>query len=105
VSQKRVMVVYALRERQFYWQVELPAEGTVADAIVAARELAAAHDEGPDVPWHEAHIGIFGELTTRAAVPRDGDRIEIYRQLQADPKESRRERAKRLRGTKGGAKS
>ena len=63
---------------------------TVRDALVAARTAA---DPGLEVPW-EADVGIFGELCDRGAVPRDGDRIEIYRPLKADPKESRRERAR-----------
>ena len=69
--------------------VTLPDGATVADALEQARAQAA----GLDVPWN-ADVGIFGELCDRAAVPRDGDRIEIYRPLKADPKESRRERAK-----------
>ena len=60
-----------------------------AEALAQARTQSA----GIDVPW-EADVGIFGELCDRAAVPRDGDRIEIYRPLKLDPKESRRERAR-----------
>ena len=67
--------------------VTLPDAATVADALEQARAQAA----GLDVPWN-ADVGIFGELCDRAAVPRDGDRIEIHRPLKADPKESRRER-------------
>ncbi len=64
-------------------------DATVAVALVQAR----AQAPEIDVPW-DADVGIFGELCGRDAVPRDGDRIEIYRPLKADPKESRRERAK-----------
>jgi uncharacterized protein len=86
---KRCTVAYATPERQWLWVVTLPDGATVADALEQARAQAA----GLDVPWN-ADTGIFGELCDRAAVPRDGDRIEIYRPLKADPKESRRERAK-----------
>ena len=58
----------------------LPDGATVADALAAARAQAA----GVDVPW-DADVGIFGELCDRAAVPRDGDRIEIYRPLKVGP--------------------
>jgi uncharacterized protein len=105
VSHKRVSVAYALRDRQFYWQLELPLEATVGDAIDAARRLASADNAGPDIPWQDAPVGIYGELTSRAAVPREGDRIELYRALEADPKESRRERVQRLRRAKGDARS
>ena len=70
------------------WRVLLPDAGTVSEALAQAREQAT----GIEVPWG-ADVGIFGELCDRAAVPRDGDRIEIYRPLRSDPKESRRERA------------
>ena len=82
-------MAYATPERQWLWVVTLPDSATVADALEQARAQAA----GLDVPWN-ADVGVFGELCDRAAVPRDGDRIEIYRPLKADPKVSRRERAK-----------
>jgi putative ubiquitin-RnfH superfamily antitoxin RatB of RatAB toxin-antitoxin module len=86
---KRCTVAYATPERQWLWVVTLPDSATVADALEQARAQAA----GLEVPW-SADVGVFGELCDRAAVPRDGDRIEIYRPLKADPKVSRRERAK-----------
>jgi uncharacterized protein len=86
---KRCTVAYATPERQWLWAVTLADGATVADALEQARAQVA----GLEVPWN-ADVGIFGELCDRAAVPRDGDRIEIYRPLKADPKESRRERAK-----------
>ena len=89
---KRCLVVYALPERQWQWQVALADDATVGDA------LDAAHMQAGDlaVPW-EGAVGIFGALCDRNARPRDGDRIEIYRPLRADPKESRRERVKARR--------
>lgn len=81
-------VVFALPERQWSWRVELADEGTVADALAQAR----AQYSGEEVPW-EADVGIFGEPCARDALPRDGDRIEIYRPLRSDPKASRRARA------------
>jgi len=85
---KKCIVAFATPARQWQWAVSLPDGATVAEALEFARAQAA----GVDVPWH-ADTGIFGELCDRAAVPRDGDRIEIYRPLKADPKESRRARA------------
>lgn len=86
---KRCLVVYALPERQWQWQVTLTEADTVADALAQARAQAGE----VAVPW-ESQVGIFGALCDRNAVPREGDRIEIYRPLKADPKESRRERVK-----------
>jgi uncharacterized protein len=86
---KRCTVVFALPERQWSWPVTLEEQGTVGDALTIAQ----AQAERGDVPWDTADVGIFGEICDRAAIPRDGDRIEIYRPLRSDPKESRRARA------------
>jgi len=86
---KNCTVAFATPTRQWLWQVTLPDQASVGDAIERARE----QGSGIDVPW-DAEVGIFGELCTRSAVPRDGDRIELYRPLSSDPRESRRARAK-----------
>ena len=86
---KRCTVAYALPERQWLWQVDAPDSATVGELISRARDMAGAMD----VPW-DGPVGVFGALCERSVVPRDGDRIEIYRPLNADPKESRRARAK-----------
>ncbi len=91
---KRCLVAYATRERQYLWAVELPPGADVAQALAAARHLA----PGVDVRWDDAEVGIFGEPCSRSHVPRDGDRIEIYRPLAEDPRQARRERARRTRG-------
>lgn len=90
---KRCLVAHALPERQDVWAVELPAQATVAEAIALARRASGRED----VPWDTAPVGIFGEPCARDAIPRDGDRIELYRPLAFDPRETRRERAKRIR--------
>jgi uncharacterized protein len=92
-ARKRCTVAYASAQRQELWTVELDAQATVADALALARKSAGA----VDVPWDTAPVGIFGESCERSAVPRDGDRIEIYRPLNVDPKESRRDRVRRAR--------
>src|SRR5689334_7502028 len=85
---KTCLVAFATPARQWTRQVALEDAATVADALDRAREQAGAIE----VPW-DADVGIFGELCARDAVPRDGDRIEIYRPLRSDPKASRRARA------------
>jgi uncharacterized protein len=93
---KRCVVVYALPERQYRWEVDLPADATISQALDAARSVAGV--DADQIPWDSADVGIFGELRTRADPLRDGDRVELYRPLQHDPRESRRDRVKRLRG-------
>jgi putative ubiquitin-RnfH superfamily antitoxin RatB of RatAB toxin-antitoxin module len=85
---KTCLVTFALPTRQWTWRVTLDDAASVAEALARAREQAGALE----VPW-DADVGIFGELCGREAVPRDGDRIEIYRPLRSDPKASRRARA------------
>lgn len=85
MASMRVEVVYATRASADRVTVELPEGATVREALQAA-----GMKEG------EA-LGIFGrrvEADTRLA---DGDRVEIYRPLVLDPKERRRERARRSR--------
>ncbi len=97
---KTCLVIYATPANQWTWAVELPEEASVAAALDQARALAA----GLDVPW-DADVGIFGELCGRDAIPRDGDRIEIYRPLTSDPKESRRARVAARRAARDRASS
>lgn len=91
---KRCTVAYATRERQYLWSIELPREARIADALAAAR---AAAEPGADVPFDSAPVGVFGEPRARTDVYADGDRIELYRPLQGDPRERRRQRVQRER--------
>ena len=102
-ARKHCVVAYATRDAQFLWNVELPVEATVADALSAARALAQrdALSEREKIPWDAASVGIFGQLCARRDVPLEGDRIEIYRPLAADPRERRRERVRSQRRAKG----
>jgi hypothetical protein len=90
---KHCLVAYAMTEQQYLWRVELAAGASIQDAISAAR----AQAPGLNVPWDDAPVGIYGELRTRADLPADGDRIELYRALPRDPREERRERVRQAR--------
>jgi putative ubiquitin-RnfH superfamily antitoxin RatB of RatAB toxin-antitoxin module len=60
----------------------LPAGSTVEDAASAS-----------GLAWDEGRLGIYGKAVPPGTILRDGDRVEIYRPLVADPKELRRSRA------------
>lgn len=90
-ARKRCVVAYAMRQRQFLWPVELHADASIGDAIEAVRR----REPHAQVPWDSAPVGIFGEIRSRTDIPVDGDRIELYRPLRADPKAQRRARAQR----------
>lgn len=91
-----IEVAYALPDRQKILPVQV-SQGTTAYEV-AEQSGIASHFPGLDLS--NACMGIFGnELGSRGlAAPKDyqvkeGDRIEIYRPLIADPKEVRRQRA------------
>jgi putative ubiquitin-RnfH superfamily antitoxin RatB of RatAB toxin-antitoxin module len=92
-ARKRCVVAYATRDEQWLWNVELPKDATVADALIEARALA----QRDDIPWESAPLGIFGQPCQRTDVPADGDRIEVYRPLASDPRERRRQQVQSQR--------
>lgn len=94
-SVKCCLVAFALPARQLLWAVEVPAAATVAEILQQARLQAAARGEDGQVPWDSEALGIFGEPCKPEEVPRDGDRVEIYRPLINDPRASRRARVRR----------
>lgn len=91
-----VEVVYATPELQVLETVELRSGATVAQAISASGLLA----RFPEIDLARQAVGIFGARVRPTDPVAHGDRVEIYRPLQADPKEMRRRRARRS-GLKG----
>ncbi len=86
----RVEVAYARPDRQRLVTVELAAGATARDAVRASRIA----DECPEIDLEQAPLGVFGRACADDTVLRAGDRVEIYRPLQIDPKEARRRRAR-----------
>ncbi|MBV7435191.1 RnfH family protein [Cardiobacteriaceae bacterium TAE3-ERU3] len=86
-----VEVAYAEPTRQKIIQFVIN-EGTTA-AQAAARSGIVRFFPGLDLK--DAEYGIFSQPCAADHVLRDGDRVEIYRPLIADPKEMRRQRARR----------
>jgi hypothetical protein len=84
-----VTVVFALPDRTTEIALRLPAGATLADALERS-DLAARH---PDADLARVRVGIFGKRADRNVILADGDRVEVYRALVADPKEGRRGRA------------
>jgi uncharacterized protein len=75
--------------------VTLPPGATVREALCAAGVLpqAPAPSGSAAAGSGRLDIGIFGQRCTPETMLRDGDRIEVYRALDLDPKEARRRRA------------
>jgi len=85
-----VEVVYALPERQVLLPLEVE-PGTTVDEAVAQSGI---WHHFPGLDPTAAQLGIFGKRVKGSAVLKEGDRIEIYRPLNADPKDSRRRRVR-----------
>jgi putative ubiquitin-RnfH superfamily antitoxin RatB of RatAB toxin-antitoxin module len=80
-----VEVVYALPRREASARVTVPAGATVRDVLEKSGLL----------PLVQGKVGIFGKAVQADTRVAHGDRIEIYRPLAVDPKEARRQRARR----------
>ena len=94
----QIQVVYALRDRQELVALRMPAGTTVQQALDASGLM----QKHADINLVDNKLGIFGKLTKPDAVLRDGDRVEVYRPLIADPKEVRRKRAEEGKAMKKG---
>ncbi|XWJ88546.1 RnfH family protein [Phytobacter ursingii] len=86
-----VEVAYALPEKQYLLWVTLEEGATIEQAIIASGLL----ELRTDIDLSHNKVGIYSRLAKLQDVVADGDRIEIYRPLIADPKELRRQRAER----------
>lgn len=86
----RIDVVYSPSARRVETAaIDLPAGATVAAALRGSGWW-------PDgmLPTGLT-VGVWGRVRTADHELRDGDRVEIYRDLLVDPKEARRGRARR----------
>ena len=92
-----VEVAYALPEEQVLVALEVEEGTTVRDVI----ERSGIPARFPQARVAGETVGIFGRPVALDAAVREGDRVEIYRPLMADPRQARRERAKRPGKTAG----
>lgn len=79
-----IEVAYALPEEQFLYTEEVAEGCTVEQALKQCKLL----KEMPEINTDK--VGIFGKPVPKDTVLREGDRIEIYRPLKADPRDRRR---------------
>jgi putative ubiquitin-RnfH superfamily antitoxin RatB of RatAB toxin-antitoxin module len=86
----RISVALALPGRQEVIEFELPPGSRVVDALERAR----AFDFFPGVDAARLRVGIWSRVCDAQTVLRDGDRVEVYRPLEVDPKAMRRARAR-----------
>ena len=96
-----VEVAYALPDKQAIIELEVP-EGTTA--IEAARQSGITQ-KFEDIDLDNAKLGIYAKVISPSQVLHEGDRVEIYRPLIADPKEVRKARAARAKERRAGEKA
>ena len=76
-----VGVAYADKFKKSWLRLEVPEGSTVQEAI----EHSGLLDQFPEIDLNKQKVGIFGKLTKLTASVVEGDRVEIYRVITADP--------------------
>ncbi len=92
-KQMTIEVVYGTPTKQVLLKVVIDPEQTVEEAIIASGILR----RFPEIDLTNNKVGIWNRTCKLIDVPKEGDRIEIYRPLIADPKEVRRLRAEKAK--------
>jgi len=87
----RIEVAYALPDRQEILGLTVEEGCTLKEAILKSGIL----ERFQEIDIERDATGIFGQLMPGNQILREGDRVEIYRPLTADPRIARRVRSKR----------
>ncbi|MBE2894054.1 RnfH family protein [Spirabiliibacterium falconis] len=88
-----IQIAYALPDTYFLHSYQVEQGTTIQSAVLHSGILAQFHE----IDLRKNQVGIFARPAKLTDVLQDGDRIEIYRPLLADPKEIRRKRAEQQR--------
>ncbi|MGM0480583.1 MAG: RnfH family protein [Pseudomonadota bacterium] len=88
-----IEVAYATPEQQLILTVQVADDTTLEQCI----EQSGIQQHFADIDLKQQKVGIWNKTAKLDAIPRDGDRIEIYRPLIADPKAVRKRRAERAK--------
>lgn len=81
-----VGVCYAEADRQLWLRLEVP-EGSTLQQVI---ELSGVLKQYPHIDLTKQKVGIFGKLAKLDLAVKEGDRIEIYRPITADPTQVKR---------------
>jgi len=85
-----IEVVLATPERQVLLTVNVEAGASVADVVVSS----GIESHFPGLAVADMTVGIWGKPVSRDSAVNAGDRVELYRPLEIDPREARRQRAR-----------
>lgn len=95
----RVSVACALPEKQVLLELTVAADATIETVIRSSGIL----EQFPGLDLGINKVGVYGKLVRLTDTLHDGDRVEIYRPLIADPKQVRKQRAAEGKVMKKGA--
>ena len=88
-----VEVAYALPTKQTIVDIAIHENATVEEAISASNII----EQFPEIDLKATKVGIWSRVVKLRDTLIEGDRIEIYRPLIADPKEIRKRRAEKAK--------
>lgn len=74
------------------WSMQVPSGASVHQAWVLAAQMQQWPADLPASVWHSWTPGLWSRKCGWNQLVRDGDRLELYRDLRVDPKVARRER-------------
>jgi putative ubiquitin-RnfH superfamily antitoxin RatB of RatAB toxin-antitoxin module len=74
-------VAYADKFKQLWLKLEVPDGSTVRQAI----EKSGLLEQFPEIDLTRQKVGIFGKIAKLDAVVEEGSRVEVYREITADP--------------------
>ena len=74
-------VAYSDKFKQTWLKLDVPDDSTVRDAI----ERSGLLNQFPEIDLASNKVGIFGKIVSLDARLSDGNRVEIYRPITADP--------------------
>ncbi len=86
MSTIKIEVAFALPDRQWLKSLTVTASKTARE-IISESGLRASI---PDFDFDNCLVGIWGREVEWSTLLRDGDRLEVYRPLELDPREARR---------------
>ncbi|WP_287603142.1 RnfH family protein [Thiothrix sp.] len=76
-----VGIAYADKFKQTWLKLEVPDGSTIKEAL----EFSGLLKQFPDIDLETQAVGIFGKISKLDTKVADGDRVEIYRPITADP--------------------
>jgi len=82
----KVSVAYTTQIKKCWLKIDVPEQCTAIEAI----NISGILEQFPEVVIEDRKIGIYGKIIKFDTQINEGDRVEIYRPITADPKTVKR---------------